>query len=417
MAEAASIGDALQILGDPSGRQDSDYWNAWFKAVCLNPEHRVFEWYCSTNEVIRVLSNYIGDANILSDRHRIMHPGSGTSLLPVRLSQIYPYRNVVVDVSEVAIDEMKQLHRMQFEGVNQGTKAASVEYRVANLLEPALDFEANSFHFWIDKGFVDAVFSKEGKEVNRSQEDHLFLEINRVLTSEGGTALIVSLAEDHSLQLIVNNWLRECIAWKDRLDVWELTPVSGDMPPFCFVLAKASGNAAKNGRRVNFHYIHSKSPEEIYVNDAEEGIAKIGFHISQSRAAFAQRLSSPNKPKISIRRILAILEIKPYDADMDLKVLANVIQSTVWKMADKLTILPQWYPFPGGDLQKIVPVAYGISKLQLKCIIPEDDIDKLVEAINEWEGNDQFSDGVQSVDVDWANTVPVGDAIEILRNR
>jgi hypothetical protein len=40
-------------------------------------------------------------------------------------------------------------------------------------------------------------------------------------------------------------------------------------------------------------------------------------------------------------------------------------------------------------------------------------LDFLVEAITDWDGDAVFEDGVQSVDVDWDNTIPVSSAAKM----
>jgi translation elongation factor EF-1beta len=408
-----SIEKELSNLGDPSGRQDSAYWDQWFEVVCAE-DHRPFEWYCDVKEVVRVLSYHLNSGSTQSGQRlasRMIHPGSGTSLVPLKLRDVFSGDQVVVDVSPVAVEEMRRVHEQQFPA--RDADSGSIQYLVADILSPPLPFEADSFECWVDKGFVDAVFSKKSETSNRDQSRKLFEEANRLLKAETGVALIVSLAEDHSLQLLLDSAFTG--SWRPDVHVWEIAPVSGDMRPFGFVFTKADIVEEQPERRLVWHSIGGEMDEAS--STLESLLDLIRGRVAGSREAFS--LSQKSKEKSNaIRKVLVTLEVKPFDAETDLKVLGGAVRASTWQTVEgevSRTLCPLWQPFEGDEnvMEQIIPIGYGISKLQLKCIIPSDDVDHLVSAIEDWEGDGEL-EGVQSVDVDWANTIPIGNAQELL---
>ena len=451
----------LEALGDPSGQQDSSYWNDWFQIVCCQQEHRPFEWYCSAEEVIRVLSHHLPTTTGTTteiDRHPgkqvhperrqrwMIHPGSGTSLLPLKLQSIFPHSHVVLDVSSVAIDEMKQVHERQQQDTalssNQIRNSCSIEYHVTNVLDPPLaGFDDATFECWIDKGFVDAVFSSNQDDDSdcqqrRQQEEQarrMFDECHRLLTNgnknsnnkdeEGipaaGFALIVSLAEAHSTHLILDPWLNQPHQWSSTLHVWELEPLSGILRPFCFVLTKKNASSAIRSkaddhvhRRLVWHYHSDDGNTAIITDDVviplETAAQEVQQRLHDSRFTFAAAAKKKESNGGSRGKLLVTLDVKPYTAETDLVALAECIRNTPWEVSDTPSF-PEWQPFSSGDLQEIVPIGFGISKLRLACLVPSDGaVDALVSALEEWDGNETFEDGIQSVDLE--SVVPVGES-------
>ena len=341
----------------------------------------------------------------------MIHPGSGTSLVPLKLRDVFSSDQVVVDVSPVAVEEMKRVHEQQFPAKDAGSNP--IQYLVTDILNPPLPFEAYSFDCWVDKGFVDAVFSEKSETSNRDQSKKLFEEANRLLKAATGVALIVSLAEDHSLQLLLDNAFKG--SWRPDLHVWELDPVSGDMRPFGFVFTKANIVEERTDRRLVWHFLDGEIDEAS--TTLESLLDVIRGRVVGSREAFSISQKSKEKSK-AIRKVMVTLELKPFDAETDLKLLGKGVRASTWQTIDgeaQRTLCPSWQPFEGDDsvMESIVPIGYGISKLILQCIIPSDDVDHLVSAIEDWEGDDEL-DGVQSVDVDWARTIPIGNAQELL---
>ena len=81
--------------------------------------------------------------------------------------------------------------------------------------------------------------------------------------------------------------------------------------------------------------------------------------------------------------VQVVFEIKPWEADTDLEALAKTIRAIT---IDGLT----W-----GEGQQLVPVAFGIKKLVMSCVIVDekvmlDDITEPIEALEDF---------VQSVDM------------------
>ncbi|KAH9163890.1 hypothetical protein LEN26_000288 [Aphanomyces euteiches] len=100
------------------------------------------------------------------------------------------------------------------------------------------------------------------------------------------------------------------------------------------------------------------------------------------KRAEAAKANKKEKPK-PIERSQVVIEVKPWEAETDLEELAAKIKEVE---VDGLT----W-----GEGHKLVPVAFGIKKLLIQCIIIDDKVlmDDITEAI------EAFEDYVQSVDI------------------
>ena len=418
MAEADSIADSLLRLGDPSGRQDQGFWDEWFQQVCCDANHRSFEWYTSPEEVIRVASHHLhlGDTTTDEKQRRMIHPGSGTSRVPLSISESYPEcRHVVVEVSPKAIHEMKEHHDKEFLSRIPTLQSCPVDYILADLLQPSpLDLAQESFDAWIDKGFVDAVFSEKNHDKNRKQADYLFREAHRLL-AEQGIVLIVTLAEQHSLDLILENWMA-CDAdgfplWSS-LHMWDMKPVSGEMLPFGFVLVKSSLPVSES-RFLVHHSLDGKEAETAVMPDTVA--TTVSEYVSQAREAFSRAARHEAQ-----RYLLTTLDIKPYGTETDLVDLGKCLRSMAWQFYGPnglQQLKPVWQAMSTDDdqvMEQVIPIGFGVSKLRLKCIIHADEVDDLVAAIEEWEGDDVV-EGVQSVDVDWDKSVAIADISTVRR--
>lgn len=95
--------------------------------------------------------------------------------------------------------------------------------------------------------------------------------------------------------------------------------------------------------------------------------------------AYADKKSK--KPAL-IAKSSIILDVKPWDDETDMKKMEETVRTIV--MEGLL-----W------GASKLVPVGYGINKLQIMCVIEDDkvSVDLLTEKIQE------FEDFVQSVDI------------------
>ena len=438
----SGVSKELQSLGDPSGRQDSQYWDEWFNIVCTQQNHRNFEWYCTPDEVLRVIQHHLqhqvlaingsGDRNLskINDEYAMIHPGSGTSILPITLGNVFPNsRQVVVDISKVAISEMQSIHDTERgkcidSQSEQKLSHRPIDYVVTDLLvDQTNTVETNpttfldlTFDCWIDKGFVDAIFSDKNDSMNKEQSKRLFQEANRTL-KRTGFMITITLAEEHSLQIIIDNWLSSNI-WQSTLHIWELKPTSGDMPPFAFVIKKM-GERTEHGDGTLTLQFHTNETLDMIMtfSDRTTIMKKIQEIISDSRQRFSLSQAERKNLEATTPKLLATIEVKTNDAETDLISIGNAIQDIQWKVnADGKSINVQWQSFTnmegGEEMCNIVPIGYGISKLQLRCIIGNDDLEELVGSIEEWD-----TDVVQSVDIDWSNTVPVCNIDDILRNQ
>jgi translation elongation factor EF-1beta len=387
----------------------------WFNIVCRE-NHRSFEWYCGLEEVTKVLRQHMSHASKSegSNPLRMIHPGSGTSLLPLELRKHFlGSRHVVLDVSEVALDEMRQVHDKHLSDISGDSfQTSDIEYQITDVLNPPLGYKDASFDAWIDKGFIDAVFAKETQEDNRVQAKKLFDEAHRLLSSRSGIFFVVTLAEDHSLQLILDNWT----GWSNRIHIWELQPLSGEMLPFGVILCKDEFSESEEKTLV-WHNLDALE-EVIRFDDNKMIFDDIKIRIEDARHNFARAIASKSE-SLKLHQLMATIEVKPFDAEVDVTELGSTIMAAEWRSCTDPSRVIQllWRPFDSeGEAEAkfvdVVPIGYGISKVRLRCIISQDDLDDLANAIGEWEGDDEF-EGVQSVDVDWSATVPVSNAMDL----
>ncbi|KAL7567554.1 hypothetical protein ACA910_000158 [Epithemia clementina (nom. ined.)] len=422
------IEEKLNRLGDPSGRQDAEYWDSWFKIVCLEQDHRPYEWYCEPSEVLRVVTAHLKylpphkNSNSVDSRG-IIHPGSGTSLVPIVLSEkLEGFAQVVVDVSQTAIDEMRSIHdQSRGKRMADGDEyASSVCYFVADVLKPPMPFQSSSFVSWIDKGFIDAIFSKDNSlGQTQVQAAALFQEASRLLVPNDGFMLIISLAEEHSLHIILDNFLSGL--WNATMHVWEIEPVSGNMRPFGFVFHSDESPGRQSypenpkdavshqtGVQVVWHKHSSRKTnadedlEHIFNVTTDQLRSTLDDLIVKSRLAFkATRLEhSVGEP----RMMLVFLDVKPIDTDVDLVSLSSRIRShstTSWQ-----PIAPNDHGENKADTcyHMIVPIGFGLSKLQLCGIVLTEVVDDLPEFIESCE-----RESIQSVDIDWTQSSPISN--------
>lgn len=131
---------------------------------------------------------------------------------------------------------------------------------------------------------------------------------------------------------------------------------------------------------LNLHqkYFKSISDVDLFGSD-EENDAEADKIREERLKAYAEKKSK--KPAL-IAKSSIILEVKPWDDETDMKELEKGVRTIqmdglIWGAA------------------KLVPVGYGINKLQICCVIEDDkvSVDELQEKIQEDE------DHVQSVDI------------------
>jgi len=124
---------------------------------------------------------------------------------------------------------------------------------------------------------------------------------------------------------------------------------------------------------------------DLFGSDAEEDDAEAERVKAERVKAYAEKKSL--KPAL-IAKSSIILDVKPWDNETDLKELERLVRTV---QCDGLL----W------GASKLVPIAYGIQKLQICCVVEDDKVgeDFLVEEIT------KFEDFCQSVDIAGFNKV------------
>lgn len=118
---------------------------------------------------------------------------------------------------------------------------------------------------------------------------------------------------------------------------------------------------------------------DLFGSDEEEEDVEAARIREERLAAYAAKKS---KKPVLIAKSSVLLDVKPWDDETDMKEMENNVRSIAM---DGLL----W------GASKLVPVGYGINKLQIMCVIEDDkvSIDLLTEKIQD------FEDFVQSVDI------------------
>ncbi|KAJ3267496.1 Elongation factor 1-beta [Borealophlyctis nickersoniae] len=118
---------------------------------------------------------------------------------------------------------------------------------------------------------------------------------------------------------------------------------------------------------------------DLFASDDEE-VDEAAEKLKQERLA-AYHAKKAAKPK-TIAKSMVILDVKPWDDETDMKALTDSVKGIEM---DGLV----W------GATKLVPIGYGIKKLQITCVIEDDKVgvDDLSDQIT------AFEDYVQSVDV------------------
>nr|KAG5691884.1 hypothetical protein BaRGS_033247 [Batillaria attramentaria] len=147
-----------------------------------------------------------------------------------------------------------------------------------------------------------------------------------------------------------------------------LPGVKKDIGAYGASSAGASGDAAANDDE-DFDLFGSDDEDEQEA-EAKKQAALKAYHEKKAK-----------KPAL-IAKSNIIMEVKPWDDETDMKELEKSVRSVA---ADGLV----W------GASKLVPVGYGINKLQISCVVEDDKVgtDFLEEEIT------KFEDFVQSVDI------------------
>ncbi len=479
----------MKQLGDPSGQQTSAYWNEWFSVV--GAERQFFEWYCDAKEVARVLEYHLPLFDDDDDhphqqeeedhhattpvhhhhgRHRQMiHPGAGNSMVPLEFMKTFPHhQQIVVDISPVALEMAQEClaqyqHRPKEESRDRTrdntTAFLDIQFLVGDVLHPPLhsSLTADSFDAWMDKGLMDALFANHKEHIiaaaNAAAEEEenqrhcamVFQEAHRLLHSNSGIMFVVTLAEPHTLQLLLQNWCDQqhhhdddptntdsSRRWSPTLHIWELVPLSGAMRPFGVVLTKETSTSElfDSTKKLVWHGLNGVFSTTVHpLNGMCEAtmLTTISTILEESRQRFREeillRSQQQNHHDASPFRLLATLEVKPYDDQVDLMGVGQQITSRSYAQIGPV----QWLTWENDDdepssttttpvvaattrsyYSKLVPMAFGLSKLVLRCLVASsDELKEMVDDIMDWH-QANGGDCIQSIDIDWEATHPVG---------
>ncbi|ETV96884.1 hypothetical protein H310_10160 [Aphanomyces invadans] len=128
--------------------------------------------------------------------------------------------------------------------------------------------------------------------------------------------------------------------------------------------------------------------DDLFGDDDDDEEAEAAAKEAAKKRAEAAKAGKKEKAK-PVERSQVVLEVKPWEAETDLVELAGKIKALEINGLN-------W-----GEGHKLVPVAFGIKKLLIQCIIVDDLVllDDITEAI------EAFEDYVQSVDVASMNKV------------
>jgi len=147
------------------------------------------------------------------------------------------------------------------------------------------------------------------------------------------------------------------------------------------VASLESSTQSKQAHQINLKEAPKKEDDDVdlFGSDSEEE-SEAAAKLKEDRLKAYQAKKS-NKP-VLIAKSNVILDVKPWDDDTDMKLMETNVRKIV---ADGLL----W------GAAKLVPLAYGIHKLQISCVVEDDkvSIDWLTEKLEELE------EYVQSVDI------------------
>lgn len=123
--------------------------------------------------------------------------------------------------------------------------------------------------------------------------------------------------------------------------------------------------------------------EDLFGDDDDDEDDEAAAAMEAKIRAEAEKKKAEKEANKKVEKSLMVINVKPYDEETDLKALFKKIQETEVKGC-------KW-----SETCNILPLAYGISYIQLSCVI-DDDVcceDDVIEAIT------QFEDEVQSTEV------------------
>ncbi|XP_040910433.1 elongation factor 1-delta-like isoform X4 [Toxotes jaculatrix] len=178
--------------------------------------------------------------------------------------------------------------------------------------------------------------------------------------------------ENQTLHKVVEEMRAALLKLETRVAVLEKTPAPAAIP-----CAKAAPVQAAPVKQVKVENGDDDDDIDLFGSDEEDEEAE---RLKQERLdAYAAKKAK--KPAI-IAKSSILLDVKPWDDETDMVKLEECVRSV---QMDGLL----W------GASKLVPVGYGIKKLQISCVVEDDKVgtDILEEEIT------KFEDFVQSVDV------------------
>ena len=382
--------DSQTSLGDPSGNDDAGYWDKWFETVSKGTR---FEWYVSTFEIAGILETFAvrGKGGYFKNLE-VLHGGSGNSEMIFDFVG-KPYnikKQTALDISGVAINEMNsKLEKLQL------SSDTAVEFLLQDVLLP-LPFEDESYDAWIDKGLIDAMFDSFS-DSNQANIGKLFNHANRILRNDS-PYICITLAEEHILKLFLHT-LSESVEWS-TLNIIALNPAEkkSALRPFAFVFVKSGEKCGE--KSVCFYPEGETSTSRVIQEPTFECVNKV---ICNSRDAFKSNFEEEAKKSSesstttgeSQQLSLIKLQIKPYESETDL-------QEFLEKLKSSQSIQTNFNPALQFKSSALVPLAFGIKRLDVEVIINTNQVDELLLLIEE-----EHEDEVQSVDLE--SCVMVGD--------
>ncbi|XP_043984171.1 eukaryotic translation elongation factor 1 delta b (guanine nucleotide exchange protein) isoform X4 [Gambusia affinis] len=183
--------------------------------------------------------------------------------------------------------------------------------------------------------------------------------------------------ENQSLHKVVDNLRAALSKLECRVAVLEKRPASVTLAPAASV-PYTNGNVVQQKASAPVKQAEEDDEDDIdlFGSDEDEEAEKLK---EQRLKEYAEKKAK--KPAI-IAKSSILLDVKPWDDETDMAKLEECVRSV---QADGLL----W------GTSKLVPVGYGIKKLQIACVVEDDKVgtDLLEEEIT------KFEDYVQSVDV------------------
>uniref|UniRef100_M4B847 Translation elongation factor EF1B beta/delta subunit guanine nucleotide exchange domain-containing protein n=1 Tax=Hyaloperonospora arabidopsidis (strain Emoy2) TaxID=559515 RepID=M4B847_HYAAE len=158
-----------------------------------------------------------------------------------------------------------------------------------------------------------------------------------------------------------------------------LHPVKGAKPMKTIAGAKKAAPVKKEAPK-KVEQKEEEDDDDVFGDDDDED-DEATKALAAKRAEAAK--SAKKEKKKPVERSQVVIEVKPWEAETDLEELAAKIKALP---IEGLT----W-----GEGHKLVPVAFGIKKLLVQCVI----IDELVLMDDITDAIESFEDYVQSVDV------------------